>query len=75
MGPGAEGIARSRLNQDLKATLLIMAMRKGAAFDDSCLTNLTAADGKPLTLGKHNGVKAILVPGSDAPFLIIGPVK
>ena len=39
------------------------------------MTDLTAADGKPLTLGKHEGVKAILAPGSDAPFLIIGPVK
>jgi hypothetical protein len=75
MGPGAEGVARSRLNQDLKAKLLIVAMQKGTAFDESCLTDLTAADGKPLTLGKHDGVKAILAPGSDAPFLIIGPVK
>ena len=75
LGPAAEGVGRSRLNQDLKAKLLIEAMRKGAAFDESCLTNLTAADGKPLTLGKYEGVKAVLAPGSDAPFLIIGPVK
>ena len=75
MGPGIEGIARSRLNLELKDKLLVLAMRKGTAFDESCLTDLTAADGKPLTLGKHEGVKAILAPGSDAPFLIIGPVK
>ena len=75
MGEGIEGVARSRLNLELKDKLLTVAMRKGTAFDESCLANLAAADGQPLTLGKHNGVKAILAPGSDAPFLIIGPVK
>ena len=75
MGAGIEGVARSRLNLELKDKLLAVAMRKGAAFDEGCLANLKTADGKPLTLGKHDGVKAILAPGSDAPFLIIGPVK
>ncbi|MEY3852442.1 MAG: hypothetical protein RI910_1422 [Verrucomicrobiota bacterium] len=75
MGPGIEGIARSRLNLELKDKLLVLAMRKGTAFDATDLANLTTADGKPLTLGKHDGFKAILAPGSDAPFLIIGPVK
>jgi len=75
MAPGIAGIARQRLDLELRAKLLIAAMQKGSSFDEGCLTNLTAADGKPLKLGKHDGVKAILAPGSDAPFLIIGPVK
>lgn len=70
-----EAIARRLLDLQLRSKLLHVAMRKGLAFDATDLANLTTADGKPLILGKHDGVKAILAPGSDAPFLIIGPVK
>jgi hypothetical protein len=75
MSPGTEGIARGRFKLELSSKLLVVALRKGAAFDETCLANLTTADGQPLKLGKQDGVKAILAPGDDAPFLIIGPAK
>lgn len=72
--PGIEGIARGTLDVELRAKLLIVAMRKGAAFDAMDLANVTTADGKALRLGTHEGCKAILT-ADGQPFLTIGRVK
>ncbi|MCX8530502.1 MAG: hypothetical protein ORN27_10640, partial [Rhodoluna sp.] len=72
--PGIAGIARQRLDLDLKAKLLVVAMQKGSSFDEKCLANLTTAEGKALRLGTHEGCKAILT-ADGQPFLTIGRVK
>jgi hypothetical protein len=72
--PGVAGIARQRLDLELKAKLLIVAMQKGTSFDETCLANLTTAEGKALRLGTHEGCKAILT-ADGQPFLTIGRVK
>ena len=72
--PGIAGIARQRLDLELKAKLLIVAMQKGSSFDEACLANLTTAEGKALRLGTHEGCKAILT-ADGQPFLTIGPTK
>jgi hypothetical protein len=59
---------------ELKAKLLVVAMQKGASFDETCLANLTTADGKALRIGTHEGCKAILT-ADGKPFLAIGRVK
>lgn len=75
-GPSFEGSARKRLDLELRARLLSLAMRKGAAFDATDLAGVTTADGKPLRLGTYeqSGRKAILTDKGDN-FLIIGPIK
>jgi hypothetical protein len=75
IGPGIAGVASSHLNLELKAKLLTLAMRKGTALDEADFADLRTADGKPLTFGKHEGVKAIVAPDTYAPLLVIGPVK
>jgi len=75
MGPGITGIARSRLNLELKAKLLTLAMRKGTALAETDFADLRTADGKALKFGKYEGVKAIVAPDTYAPLLVIGPVK
>ena len=75
MGPGITGIARSRLNLELKAKLLTLAMRKGTALTETDFADLRTADGKPLKFGQYEGVKAIVAPDTYAPLLVIGPVK
>jgi hypothetical protein len=72
--PGIAGLARQRLDLELKAKLLVVAMQKGASFDETCLANLTTADGKALRIGTHEGCKAILT-ADGQPFLTIGCVK
>jgi hypothetical protein len=74
MTTGFAGIARERLDLDLKAKLVIVAMQKGSSFDEACLANLTTADGKALRLGTREGYKAILT-ADGQPFLTIGGVK
>ena len=74
MASGVEGVARQRLDLELRAKLLIVAMQKGASFDETCLANLTTAEGKVLRLGTHEGCKAILT-ADGQPFLAIGRVK
>jgi hypothetical protein len=74
MAPGISGIARQRLDLELKAKLLLVAMQKGSSFDEACLANLTTAEGKTLRLGTHEGCKAILT-ADGQPFLTIGCVK
>jgi hypothetical protein len=74
LGPGVESIARSRLDMELKSRLLTLVMQKGAAFDESCLAGLKAANGSALRLGTHEGNKAVFSTASH-PFLIIGPAK
>jgi hypothetical protein len=75
LGEAIEGIARSRLNLELKAKLLTLAMRKGAALSETDFADLRTADGKPLKFGQYEGVKAIVAPDTYAPLLVIGPVK
>ncbi|NBV52834.1 MAG: hypothetical protein EBR83_04790 [Verrucomicrobia bacterium] len=72
--PGIESIARGTLDVELRAKLLIVAMRKGEAFDAMDLANVTTADGKALRLGADEGRKAILT-ADGQPFLTIGRVK
>ena len=72
--PGLEGLARQRLDLELRSKLLIVAMQKGSSFDEACLANLTTAEGKTLRLGTHEGCKAILTTDGQ-PFLTIGRVK
>lgn len=68
-------LARRRLDLELKAELLKLALRRGQTFDESCIAGLTNAAGKPLRLGisKDGNRKAILV--GDEDFLVIGPIK
>jgi hypothetical protein len=75
MGPGIEGVARSRLNLELKDKLLTLAMRKGTTLKETDFADLRTADGKPLKFGQYEGVKAIVAPDTFAPLLVIGPVK
>jgi hypothetical protein len=72
--PGIESIARGTLDVELRAKLLIVAMRKGEAFDVMDLANVTTADGKALRLGADEGRKAILT-ADGQPFLTIGRMK
>lgn len=71
-----EGVGRRLLDLRLRAKILAVAMRKGAAFDATDLAGVTTADGKPLRLGTYeqSGRKAILTDKGDN-FLIIGPIK
>jgi hypothetical protein len=75
IGPGIAGVASSHLNLELKAKLLTLAMRKGAALTETDFADLRTADGKPLKFGQYEGVKAIVAPDTYAPLLVIGPVK
>jgi hypothetical protein len=75
IGPGIAGVASSHLNLELKAKLLTLAMRKGAALTETDFADLRTADGKALKFGKYEGVKAIVAPDTYAPLLVIGPVK
>ena len=75
MGPGIEGVARSRLNLELKDKLLTLAMRKGTTLKETDFADLRTADGKPLKFGQYEGVKAIVAPDIYGPLLVIGPVK
>jgi len=75
LGEAIEGIARSRLNLELKAKLLTLAMRKGTTLTETDFVDLRTADGKPLKFGQYEGVKAIVAPDTYAPLLVIGPVK
>jgi hypothetical protein len=75
LGKAIEGIARSRLNLELKAKLLTLAMRKGTTLTETDFADLRTADGKPLKFGQYEGVKAIVAPDTYAPLLVIGPVK
>jgi single-stranded DNA-specific DHH superfamily exonuclease len=75
MGPGIAGVARSRLNLELKDKLLTLAMRKGTTLKETDFADLRTADGKPLKFGQYEGVKAIVAPDIYGPLLVIGPVK
>jgi hypothetical protein len=75
IGPGIAGVASSHLNLELKAKLLTLAMRKGAALKEADFAELRTADGKALKFGKYEGVKAIVAPDTYAPLLVIGPAK
>ncbi len=72
--PGLAGIARQRLDLELKAKLLSVAMQKGVSFDMMDLANLTTAEGRALRLGTHEGCKTILT-ADGKPFLAIGRTK
>jgi hypothetical protein len=75
LGEAIEGIARSRLNLELKDKLLTLAMRKGTTLKETDFADLRTADGKPLKFGQYEGVKAIVAPDIYGPLLVIGPVK
>ena len=74
IGPGVEGVARSRLNLVNMAKLLEILMQKGASFDATDLATVTDASGKPVRIGTYEGSKAVLASDGRL-FLTLGPIK